>query len=258
MLSIDQIKKFYPSNMHKYERQILREYLQYLILDIIYTSEYADKIVFMGGTAIRIIHDSQRFSEDLDFDSRDLDKKDFENISNHVSTELKNEGFSVEIRVIKDSAFHCYLKFPGLLFDFNLSGYRNEKILMNLDAEKQPFRYMPAHVMINRFGILSRIAVVPKEIILSQKISAFLDRKRTKARDIFDIVYMYSFTSPDYDYLKVTENIDNMHFLIKILLKKSEQLDLSALSREIEPFLVNPKDKKVIEMFPDFINSIKQ
>lgn len=257
MLSIDQIKKFYPSNMHIYEKQMLREYLQYLILDIIYTSEYADKIVFMGGTAIRIIHDSQRFSEDLDFDSRDLAKKDFENISKRVSIELKREGFSVETRVIETSAFHCYFKFPGLLFDFNLSGYRNEKILINLDAEKQPFKYKPTLEMINKFGILSRIAVVPKEILLAQKISAFLDRKRTKARDIFDIVYMYSFTSPDYGYLKATKDIDNIVSMKKTLLKKAGDLDLSRLSMEIEPLLINPKDKKVIEMFPDFINSME-
>ena len=42
-----------------------RDYLQYLLLSLIYVRSQA--LVFMGGTALRIVYQVGRFSEDLDF-----------------------------------------------------------------------------------------------------------------------------------------------------------------------------------------------
>ena len=46
---------------------ILREYLQILFLSYLYREKQADKIYFKGGTALRLLFGSPRFSEDLDF-----------------------------------------------------------------------------------------------------------------------------------------------------------------------------------------------
>ena len=46
---------------------ILREYLQLVFLDNLYRMKGMNKIFFKGGTAIRILFGSPRFSEDLDF-----------------------------------------------------------------------------------------------------------------------------------------------------------------------------------------------
>ncbi|MCK5224815.1 nucleotidyl transferase AbiEii/AbiGii toxin family protein, partial [Candidatus Calescamantes bacterium] len=93
MLSIDEMLKFYPESMHKYKRQILREYLQCKILEIIFNSKFSDRIVFIGGTAIRIVHGSQRFSEDIDLDSKDLVLSNFTELSEIVAAELELEGY---------------------------------------------------------------------------------------------------------------------------------------------------------------------
>ena len=69
MLSLQEIEKYYPEKLKKFKRNILREYLQYKILQIIFNSEYANKLSFLGGTALKIIYDNSRFSEDLDFDN---------------------------------------------------------------------------------------------------------------------------------------------------------------------------------------------
>ncbi len=257
MLSIDEMLKFYPEPMHKYKRQILREYLQYKILEIIFNSKFSDHIVFIGGTAIRIVHGSQRFSEDIDLDSKDLVLSNFTELSEIVSAELELEGYRVETKVVSKYAFRCYIRFPGLLFDNNLSGYENEKILIQLDAEKQPYQYSGKEFLLNRFSILTRILVVPKDILLAQKISAFLNRKRTKARDIYDIIFMYSFTKPELNYLTITNGIESVASLKSVLLDKCKELDMKKLKKEIEVFLINPEEAKRIEMFPDFIKSIE-
>ena len=77
MLNIKQIESFYPESLKPFKRNLLREYLQYKILEIIFDSRYGDKLAFMGGTATRIIHSNTRFSEDLDFDNLGLNKNEF-------------------------------------------------------------------------------------------------------------------------------------------------------------------------------------
>ena len=78
MLDIEEIESFYPEKLRSFKRNLLREYLQYKILEIIFDCKYGEKLSFMGGTAIRIIHSNTRFSEDLDFDNLGLREKDFE------------------------------------------------------------------------------------------------------------------------------------------------------------------------------------
>ena len=47
MLSLKNIEQYYPDNQKPFKRNILREYLQYKILEIIFASEYATKLVFI-------------------------------------------------------------------------------------------------------------------------------------------------------------------------------------------------------------------
>lgn len=49
MLTLAQIVQQYPENLRPFKRGILREYLQYKILEIIFASQYARKLVFLGG-----------------------------------------------------------------------------------------------------------------------------------------------------------------------------------------------------------------
>ena len=77
MLDIKQIESFYPEYLRSFKRNVLQEYLQYKILEIVFDSKFGEKLSLMGGTAAHIIHGSTRFSEDLDFDNLGLTKKEF-------------------------------------------------------------------------------------------------------------------------------------------------------------------------------------
>ena len=46
---------------------IVREYAQHLFLTELYQLQGSEKLLFKGGTALRIVYNSPRFSEDLDF-----------------------------------------------------------------------------------------------------------------------------------------------------------------------------------------------
>lgn len=46
---------------------VLKEHYQIFALDILYGSSFGGSLVFKGGTALRLVYNSFRFSEDLDF-----------------------------------------------------------------------------------------------------------------------------------------------------------------------------------------------
>lgn len=180
MLSLQEIQKYYPENLHVFKNFMLREYLQYKILEIIFESKYANKLCFLGGTCLRIVHNNTRFSEDLDFDNFDLSETDFENIAIIVKKQLTKQGYEVEIRNVVAGAFHCYVKFPNLLFNEGLSGHKEEKILIQLDTEHQHFEYQLEKTILNKFDVFTSINTTPKDILLAQKFYALINKKRKK------------------------------------------------------------------------------
>lgn len=254
MLSITEIEKTYPENLRGFKRFILREYLQHKILQIIFNSKYADKLCFLGGTCLRIVHGNSRFSEDLDFDNFKLSEKAFEDISILIKRQLEREGYEIEFKNIFKGAYHCHIKFPGLLFKESLSGYKDEKILIQLDTEPQHFKFIPEPFIINKFDVFTQIFVTPLDILLSQKFYAICNRKQPKGRDFFDAVFLLAKTKPNYDYLDLKLKVNNPKDLKQKLLDRCKEIDMKAVAKDVKPFLFNSEDTKTIMLFPDYIN----
>ncbi len=256
MLSIEQIESFYPENLRIYKRNLLREYLQYVILEIIYRSDYGRYLIFMGGTAIHIIHGSQRFSEDLYFDNKGLRKEDFLDLSKMVSQKLELLGYKVQVTNRIGDTFRCLIKFPGIFYRYNLSGHSQEKMIIWLDTEPQNIDYKSKSALINNFGILLKIKAVPVDILLAQKLLAILKRTRPMGRDFYDAIFLFSKTKPNYNYLKEKMGVEDGEYIQEskyLLLQKSKELNLKKLAEEISPFLFNPDDAQRILLFPELI-----
>jgi len=257
MLSLAEIEKYYPENIRAFKRNILREYLQYKILQIIFNSKYANKLSFLGGTALRIVSDNARFSEDLDFDNFGLKEKEFDEISQLVKKHLELEGYEVEVRNIFKDAYRCYVRIPKLLFDSGLSGYEEEKILIQLDTASHGFRYVPDKVILNKFDVFTEINVTPMDIVLSQKIFAIFNRKVPKGRDFYDAVFLLSKTKPNYDYLQLKLKIKRKEELKEKILTLENKLDFKELAKDVEPFLFNPADSKKVVLFARYIKNVE-
>lgn len=256
MIQIQYIKSFYPLKEQIFEQAILKEYLQYQILNIVFSSKYAKDLSFLWWTAIRLIHNSNRFSEDLDFDNFWLNENDFDELSKIIKFEMEKLWFEVEIKNIYKWAFRCYIKLPKLLKDLWLSIYDDEKILVQLDTVKQDYLYDSDKKILDKFDVYKLINVCPIDIILSKKIHALIDRKRIKWRDFFDIVYLYKLTNPNFPYLKAKKWIDNEIKLKEKLLEFIEQLNLSEYAEDVKPFLINPDEINRVTTFKEFINSL--
>jgi len=197
-----------------------------------------------------MIHGNQRFSEDLDFDNLSLSEDDFEKVAGIIEKELTREGFETELRTVIKGAWHCYIKFPGLLFDKRISGHREEKILIQLDTEPQYFDYEPDRFILNRFEVFTTILTTPLSILMAQKLYAIINRKRNKGRDFFDLVFLMSRNiRPDYKYLNEKISVSDADALKLAILDKCQQLDMEEMARDVEPFLFKPTDRKKVLQF---------
>jgi len=78
MLIFEDLKKYYPESVwQNHPESVLKEYIQYELLESIFKTKDSVNLSFIGGTAIRIIYGSYRFSEDLDFGNFGLSFNDF-------------------------------------------------------------------------------------------------------------------------------------------------------------------------------------
>lgn len=254
MLSLAEIRRFYPEKLHGHGEFLIREYLQYKLLESIFNSEWGGALVFLGGTCLRLMYGNTRFSEDLDFDNRGLDDIRFEQLSEHIGEQLKREGYQVTIQVVRKTAFHCHVRFPALLFEQGLSGYRDQRLLIQIDTEPQGIDYLTEGGILNKFDVFTRIVYTPAPTLLSQKISAVLNRPRNKGRDFFDISFLIGMQiMPDWKYLEQKLSITSPGELRKSLLAHCAGLDMEAMARDVAPFLFDARESRRVIQFASTI-----
>lgn len=250
MLSLEQIKLQYPEKLQEFDSDLLREYLQYKILNIISYSKLAPKLSFLGGTALRIIYNNERFSEDLDFDNFGLTREEFESLAKEVKRGLEAEGMAVEISFAGHEAFRCNVRFPGLLFESGLSPMPEQKILLQIDTLAHGVDYAPELQPLNKFDVFTDLRTTPIQILLSQKLYACVNRPRAKGRDFFDIVFLFSLgVTPDYNYLQQKVGAKDAKALRQYILEKTADYDFEALGDDVQPFLFNAKDIEKVVRF---------
>lgn len=257
MLDIKQIETFFPEPMRAYKKNLLREYLQWKLIEVIGDSPNALKMAFMGGTAIHILHGNNRFSEDLDFDNLGLNQKDFYRLVEHVKKRISLLGYEVETKIHVDAAFRVYLKFPWVLYENKISRHKKEKLIIQIDMEPQNFPYEPEKKIISKFDVFLRIQAVPEDLLLSQKILCVFKRPRLMGKDFYDIVFLLGKIRPNYAYLVNKLNIQSPDDLKKRLIKKCQNVDFEKLARDVRPFLFNPDDTKKVLYFPDYIKELE-
>lgn len=252
MLTFEQIKQYFSPELARLNpKGMIVEYLQYEFLDSLYKQAGAEKMSFIGGTAIRIIYNSRRFSEDLDFDNYGLSYGLFEQLMRNVFSELKIKGFEIESRIFKKGkVFHAYIKFPSILKEYGLSSHHQEKIFVAVDAEQKKKLAENDIKNLNKFGIFRNIVVNKAPVLLAQKLMAILQRKRERGRDFYDVSFLGGMVKPDYDYIKASTGLIKEEFR-ENLIKRCVNFDYKMLSKDAMPFLFDPEQKNRILEFND-------
>jgi predicted nucleotidyltransferase component of viral defense system len=233
-----------------------REFLQLLLLKIIDEKGYFQSIAFMGGTALRILYNLNRFSEDLDFALTNKKTFLFSKFINTLKKELELQNFSVTVTYKENKVVSsAFFKFEHLLFDLNLSPHKDERLSIKLEVDQQPpSEFITSFTLLNKM-FLTSIHHYDLPSLFSGKLHAVLFRKYTKGRDFYDLMWFIGKKiNPNYTLLTnailQTENIKlqiDSKKLIELLTQKIQQLDFKKIRSDISPFLADPNEIRFFE-----------
>jgi len=261
MLNIEQIANFFPPNLREstiYRKYMLKEYLQLMILDFLATTKYVKKIIFIGGTNLRLIKGIDRFSEDLDFDCKQMTKPEFMEMTDSILDFLLKSGIKSEI-IDKPNerlkAFRRNFYFPSMLFGFGLSGYKEERFLIKVECQDQQMEYQHKMVYIKGCGLYFSFPVPADDVLCAMKLSALLSRQ--KGRDFYDAMFLLSQTSPAYSFLAPRYGIQNLSELNAAISELLPQVDLKHKSKDFEHLLFSKNNSQRILDFGEFINQLR-
>lgn len=257
MIDLEYIRGFFPpaiARESRFDRYMLKEYLQLIILDHLAATPYITKLSFIGGTNLRLIQGIDRFSEDLDFDCKDLSEEEFVAMTDSVVQYLRQNGIVVETRDKENpklTAFRRNLYFPEMLFNLGLTGHKDERLLLKIEAQDQGVAYQPVVVNVNRMGFFFGVLVPPLDVLCAMKFAAILTR--AKGRDFYDAIFLLSKAKPNWDFLAARTGIASLEALKVAVSDKLKTVDLNQKKRDFVHLLFKEANAERILKFPDLI-----
>jgi len=249
----------------------LREILQEVTLLGLWRAKFFEKVAFYGGTALRIVHSLDRFSEDLDFTLLSpSDPFDIARYLKIVEREIKSYGFDVSVSkrhktaqtavqsafVKADTTKHLLTIEAGEQIVAQIPSGQIIKIRIEVDNNPPPNFETEARFLLQPIPFSVRIVVLPD--LFAGKMHAVLCRRwknRVKGRDWYDLVW-YAANHPQLHLEHLRERmIQSGHWDRKDPLTKEkfqevaenaiDKLDVSQARKEVEPFVRNPESLKV-------------
>ncbi|HAF86520.1 MAG TPA: hypothetical protein DCG32_09225 [Sphaerochaeta sp.] len=261
MIDIQSIKEFFPPAMRdnaEYQKLMVKEYIQCQILEYLSNTPYITKLSFIGGTNLRLIKHIDRFSEDLDFDCKNMSREEFLLMTDGVLRYLTNLGYIVEPKEREHDKLTAYRRsiyFPQLVFSLNLSGYRNSRFLIKIEMQDQEVVYKTIPAFIQSCGFYFPVPVPPVDILCSMKLSALLNR--SKGRDFYDVMFLLVQTKPNYRFLTIKQGIHNEEELRDAITLCLSKIDLTSKQQDVKHLLFTSQKSEMITNFASLVRSLE-
>lgn len=199
MLDREELAGYRESIGFRNIQQAETDYLQHIILSLLYSLPKSDRLLFKGGTALQKLYSLDRFSVDLDF-TTDLSDAEIKNMLDEVNKRMKGYGIESSLdlsdlnkesikKSVKESVKATF-KMRGPIYastsdlrseaTVRLDFSRREKALMKgvRKVITPPYRDLSPY---------SPMSMDPREI-LAEKFRAIMTRR--KARDAFDFDFL--------------------------------------------------------------------
>ncbi len=169
-------------------QNIIREYTQHLFLRSFYTKKGSPNFLFKGGTALRIVFGSPRFSEDLDFTGVGR-SRDYEKVLEETLLDLSSEGINIELTESKTTSGGHLANMIVNLFEEkvkiqNQISFRESGLRLR-EASKTNAENM---VVTTNLAPSYSIFLLDRAILVEEKIKALIER--AKPRDFFDLYFI--------------------------------------------------------------------
>ena len=241
MLTLAQLRRHAQRNRIGLQVQE-REYIQCVFLYLLYTARRAQPngLHFKGGTALRIVYGSPRFSEDLDFNS---DLPSAETLGLLRATVAELSMFGIE-GIVRNERAHAQglgfdLSYQGPMYD-GRSGTKG-KVRVDVSLRREPVQVARPLVQSQYDDVESFIInVLTLEQIFAEKVRALM--VRGKARDVYDLWFLANKgVRADRGLLNQKLALYNMSFEPKGL-DKALRMAQADWTRDLEPLLAVTPD----------------
>jgi predicted nucleotidyltransferase component of viral defense system len=266
------LSRYELDTIHDHENA-LKEIIQEIALLGLWRSKFYEKAVFYGGSALRILHKLERFSEDLDFSLIQPEKAfDIKKYLGAVKSELELWGFEVSTeeknRKGKSTIDSAFIKANTLIhllkIDSNLKTHKNAVMKIKLEIDQDPAVGFTSDLKYHLHPIPFTIKTMTLPSLFAGKMHALLcrtTRTNIKGRDWYDLIWFVKNNIPcDLHYLKnkmlQTGHIDfsetlTKEKLVELMSEKSKGIDFSLAKSDVEPFLKNAGQKDELSLWSD-------
>ena len=264
------------------EINALKEIIQEIVLSGLSRGSFFDVAAFYGGTALRIFHHLDRFSEDLDFALIEANS-DFQlsTYFPYIEKELKAYGLNLEVStkekinesnitsvvVRGDTLEHILKFFPNR--ENNQYNHLLKKIKIKFEVDINPPSGANYEYKYKLLPSPHQIRIYDMSSLFAGKIHAILCRNwkiRVKGRDLYDYVFfLANHTSVNLELIKnkliASNYIDpNSSFdilvLKKLLIAKFSVIDYKEAKEDVLPFI---KDSQSLNLWnQDFFCEITE
>jgi len=278
--SLEEMLKKIPTDTPEQKRNAMKEIMQEIILCGLSRANFFHKAAFDGGTALRIFHGLDRFSEDLDFSLLNPDpdfdlsvffpllKKEVQayGLNLDISEKEKTKESDIKSAFLKgNTREHILLFFPDSAPLGGIVPGEIVKIRLEIDVNpptgahyEHRFQLLPAPYEVQLFDMPS---------LFAGKIHAVICRAwkhRVKGRDLYDYVFYLSRKTKvnlphlqarleDSGVWKKGETLD-IGGLRALLSDRFGQIDFLAAKADVRSFLSDPRSLEVWS--PDFFRQI--
>ncbi len=277
---IGQMLSKYKTTSVEEEKNAIKEVIQDVVLSGLAKAGFFDEAAFYGGTALRIFHGLQRFSEDLDFSLLQPDMEyDLSKYFPVLSKELDSWGinFTVEekqkaITTYEQSAFvkgntreHLMKFYPKSV---NKVPY-NEVIKIKFEVDTNPPSGFKCEFKPLLLPTPCKVRLFDMNSLFAGKIHAILCRgwARTKGRDLYDYLFFLS-SNTQVNLINLKEKLVDSSFIQKdfnltiptltsFLEKKFKTIDYKQAKDDVRPFI---KDTDSLDLWDSdfFISATHQ
>ncbi len=235
------------------QRNVLKEELQFYVLNFIYHHANYSNWIMYGGSALRICHDLDRMSVDLDFEITEPVSELFLNkFKEEIVAHFSNTyGTGSELLTIKITN-HRGLRLCFHIGDDMGINHPSKQVIVKIDLNHFATpKTVTERIPINRNQLSFVIKIYNLSALMASKIAAIMLRGQRggvggvlyeeKGRDIYDLLwYMTKKAIPDLDYL-IAKSIDvkNLRALFDTLTLKMNAVNDINLKQDLSPLFVN-------------------
>lgn len=245
-----------PSSKVLFRRNILKEYLQIVALDYLYSSPVYGQLVFYGGSCLAQCHGLPRLSEDLDF----VDIPGVLDIRKLAGDLAEYFRGATDLKVISTTQkFRVLLKFP-VLKELGLSGesdsdflllkievFRDDGLLRNCPVEAVPIFKMNRSIIVKAFDLPTLMATKIRAVLHRKWEKTSNDGKAlatVKGRDYFDL--MWYFRKGIFPNLSCIKEASDKDELKRLLLNAVEKADPTSIKLDLDALIAD--DRYVVDV----------